>query len=105
MQASLEAIGIIEAILDRTTQSLPWDIAVSISGVKDHPGTPRPSLGHGTVPPRFQPTFPRDDYAERALGVTARRLRADRRALVQELTGQSVLERGLDCHAEYPGPM
>ena len=90
-------------LYERIAQSLPWDIAVSIRGVKGHVGTSRPWFGTRAAQRRFQPTFPRDDYTECVLGVTARRLRADRRALVQELAGQLVLECGLDFDAEYPG--
>ena len=104
LQACLEVIGIIGAIHERIAQSLPWDIAVSIRGVKGHVGTSRPWFGARAAPRRFQPTFPQDDYTECVLGATARRLRADRPALVQELAGQLILECGLDFDAEYPGP-
>ena len=104
LQTCLEVIGIIGAIHEHTTRSLPWDIAISIKGVKNHAATPRPSFDFRPGPSRFQPTFPRDDYTERVLGVTARRLGAEQHALVKELAGQFVLECGLDFDAEYPGP-
>ena len=104
LRACLEVTGIIEAIHDRTGQPLLWDIGVSIRGVKDHAGAPRPRLGDRPAPRRFQPTFPRDDYTEFVLGVTERRLRLDRPGLVGELAGQLILECGLDFDTEYPGP-
>ena len=103
LQACLEVIGIIGSTHERIARSLPWDIALSIRGVKGHTGTSRPWVGARPDPRRFQPTFPRDDYTECVVGVTARRLRADRHAIVQELAGQLVLECGLDFDAEYPG--
>ena len=104
LQACLEVIGIIGAIHERIAQSLPWDIAVSIRGVKGHVGTSRPWFDTRAAPRPFRPTFPRDDYTECLHGVTASRLRADRRALVQELAGLLILECGLDFDTEYPGP-
>lgn len=105
LQACLEVAGIIEAIHERFGQALPWDIAVAIRGVKDHAGTSRPWFGDRPAVRRFQPTFPRDDYTAVVLGVTARRLRVDRRAFVRELAGQLILECGLDFDTEYPGPV
>ena len=104
LQACLEVIAIGGAIHERTDQSLPWDIAFSIRGVQDHAGTSRPRFGDRPGPRRFQPTFPRDDYTEYVLGVPARPLRGDRRALVQEMAGQLVLECGLGFDNAYPGP-
>ena len=104
LQACLEVIGVIEAINGRIGKALAWDIAVSIRGVKDHVGTTRPWFGDQPASRRFQPTFPRDDYTGRVLGVTERRLKADRRNLVRELAGLLILECGLDFDTEYPGP-
>jgi len=103
LQACSEVIGIIGAIHERTKEAMPWDIAMSIRGVRGHPGTSRPWSGRRPVRQRFRPTFPRDDYTEYALGVTGRRIEADRVALVEELAGQFVLECGLDFDTEYPG--
>ena len=105
LQACLEVIGIIGAIHERIGQSLPWDIALSIRGVKDYSDTSRPRLGDRPAVPLFQPTFPRNDYQERVLGFSERRLRTDQRGVVRELAGQLILECGLDFDTEYPGPI
>ena len=98
LRACREAILLIRAVQDRTQQRLIWDLAFSISGLRERTARPNARyLRHA----RYLLPIPRDNYSERLLGVTSDRLEGDPRAIARELTGRFIDECGLEFDDEW----